>query len=401
MDLKSGYPFWPIRSGLLGVYPSLKEDLRCDVAVIGAGISGALAAHQLVKAGVSVVALDRRDAGMGSTSASTALLQYEVDTPLTELTKLVGEEHAARSYLLCLEAIVKLERIAAELDDDCGFERKRSLYLASRRGHRKLLEQEYAARMACGIKLDFLEPAAIEARFSFSAPAALLSHDAAQVDAYRMTHGLLRADSRAGLRVFDRTTVERYEHEPGGVTLITDRGYRVRAEKVVIAAGYEAEQYLRRRLVSYRSSYALVSEPTDGVPGWGEDQCLIWESARPYVYLRTTSDGRVLMGGEDDLIDNEHARDRRLPKKVARLTKRFAAMFPGTELEVAYSWAGTFGETADGLPYIGQIDEFPNGYFALGYGGNGITYSLIAAEIIRDMICGTPNPDAAIFRFDR
>jgi glycine/D-amino acid oxidase-like deaminating enzyme len=401
VDLKSGYPFWPIKSGLLGVYPSLKEDLRCDVAVIGAGITGALVAYQLVRAGASVVALDRRDAGMGSTSASTALLQYEVDTPLTELKRMVGEADAVRSYLLCLEAIAKLERLAGELDEDCGFERKKSLYLASRRRHRRLLEEEYAARLACGIRLDFLEPDAIEARFSFSAPAALLSHDAAQVDAYRMTHGLLRAASRAGLWVFDRTTVERYEHEPGGVTLITDRGCRVRARKVVIAAGFEAEQYLRRRLVSYRSSYALVSEPTDGVPGWGEGQCLIWESARPYIYLRTTSDGRVLMGGEDDLIDNDHARDRRLPKKVARLTKRFGEMFPDAELEVAYSWAGTFGETADGLPYIGEIDEFPNGYFALGYGGNGITYSMIAAEIIRDLFCGAPNPDASIFRFDR
>jgi glycine/D-amino acid oxidase-like deaminating enzyme len=76
-------------------------------------------------------------------------------------------------------------------------------------------------------------------------------------------------------------------------------------------------------------------------------------------------------------------------------------MFPGTELEVAYSWAGTFGSTKDGLAYIGQTAEWPHAYFALGYGGNGITYSVVAAEIIRDHFLGRPNPDADIFRFDR
>lgn len=401
MDLTSGYPFWPINSGLIGVYPALKDDLQCDVAVIGAGITGALVSHLLVRAGASVVVLDRRDAGMGSTSASTALLQYEVDTPLVDLIGMVGEADAVRSYLLCLEAILKLEALVDELGLEVGFERKRSLYMASRRRDRKALREEYEARRACGIRLDFLEPDEIAARFSFSAPAALLSYDAAQVDAYRLAHGLLKVSQEAGARIYDRTAVVGYEHEADGVVLTTERGCKLRARKVVMAAGFETQEYLKRRLVNFRSSYALVSEPAGAVPGWGEDQCLIWESARPYVYLRTTSDGRVLMGGEDDPFDNELARDRRLPKKVERLTRRFAELFPQAGLEVAYSWAGTFGETEDGLPFIGTTDEFPNAYFALGYGGNGITYSMIAAEIIRDLFCGTPNADASIFRFDR
>jgi glycine/D-amino acid oxidase-like deaminating enzyme len=95
------------------------------------------------------------------------------------------------------------------------------------------------------------------------------------------------------------------------------------------------------------------------------------------------------------------ARDRKLDKKCQKLLKRFTTMFPQIPLEVAYSWAGTFGETKDGLAYIGATPDFPNGYFALGYGGNGITYSLIAAEIIRDLLLDKPNRDAEIFRFDR
>jgi glycine/D-amino acid oxidase-like deaminating enzyme len=76
-------------------------------------------------------------------------------------------------------------------------------------------------------------------------------------------------------------------------------------------------------------------------------------------------------------------------------------MFPAIEMRPACAWAGTFAETRDGLPYVGSVPQFPRGYFALGYGGNGITFSLVAARIIRDAILGRRNDDAELFRFNR
>ena len=83
-------------------------------------------------------------------------------------------------------------------------------------------------------------------------------------------------------------------------------------------------------------------------------------------------------------------RDRLVIKKTGLLATRFGEMFPAIEFEVAYRWAGTFGETKDGLAFIGQIRQMPRCYFALGFGGNGITYSVIAAEIIRGCAPATP-----------
>ena len=105
MDLKSGYPFWVVRNGLLHAFPPLQRDLRCDVAVLGGGISGALIADELVAHGHEVVVIDRRDIGWGSTAASTALLQYEIDTPMTELARRYGEADAVLAYRSCAEAI--------------------------------------------------------------------------------------------------------------------------------------------------------------------------------------------------------------------------------------------------------------------------------------------------------
>ena len=108
-----------------------------------------------------------------------------------------------------------------------------------------------------------------------------------------------------------------------------------------------------------------------------------------------------MMGGEDEDFRDPVRRDKLIPRKTERLQHKFKALFPHLDLEVAFAWAGTFGETKDGLAYIDQSPDLPHSWFALGYGGNGITYSILAAEIIRDAIRRHPNPYADLFRFDR
>ena len=79
----------------------------------------------------------------------------------------------------------------------------------------------------------------------------------------------------------------------------------------------------------------------------------------------------------------------------------FNRVFPDIEFKPEFSWTGTFGATMDGLPYIGEYQSLQNSYFSLGFGGNGITFSLIAAQIITDLITGKKNKDAEIFSFKR
>ena len=115
MDLASPQPFWPLRNGLLSVYPSLKEDVTCDIVVLCAGISGAFVAECLSREGLDIVVLDKRDVGGGSTSASTALLQYEIDMPLVELSNRIGRRDAEECYRLCHDSIDSIERLVAKL----------------------------------------------------------------------------------------------------------------------------------------------------------------------------------------------------------------------------------------------------------------------------------------------
>jgi glycine/D-amino acid oxidase-like deaminating enzyme len=410
MDLTSGELFWPQQTTPRN-YPRLETSIACDVAIIGGGITGALVAHYLTEAGTEAVVVEKRDIGRGSTSASTALLQYEIDTHLIDLKEKVGEAHAVRAYQLCLEAINKMQGLIETLGDPCGFECKQSLYLASDKKIVKTLYEEYEARKKAGIQLSFVDGATLETDFSLHYPAALLSEVAAQVDPFALAHQLLNRATNKGLRVFENTEIETFEHDdlekkkfltsleqPDPITLTTTTGLTITAKRVVFATGYESQQYLSQKVVDLNSSYALVSEKLE--LGWAEDY-LIWETARPYLYMRSTTDGRVLVGGEDVPFRNPKARDALLKRKTKKLQKRFSELFPTLPLTPSYEWAGTFGETKDGLPFIGKTPEYPNAFFALGYGGNGITYSLIAAELIRDGLLGRENADSEIFRFSR
>src|SRR6478672_9714618 len=131
MDLRSHNPYWLLKNGLIRDYPSLNKNLSTDVLIIGAGITGALVAWHLSKAGIPLVVVDRRHVAMGSTAASTSLLQYEIDTPLLDLQKRVGYRQAARSYLLCRNAIDELAGICRELKTDVHFSSQPSFQFAS------------------------------------------------------------------------------------------------------------------------------------------------------------------------------------------------------------------------------------------------------------------------------
>ena len=401
MDLTSGTPFWLLSNGLPAVYPRLRRDLRCDLAVIGGGITGALVAHRFAREGIHTAVLEAREIGHGSTSATTALIQYEIDTHLCDLIAKVGRSHAERSYQLCLEAVHGIEALASADGDRCGWRTTGSLYLGSRRSDRPVLERERVARRAAGIEVQLLTDRDIGQRFSFTRPVALLSPAAGEVDAYRLTHQLLGGAVAAGLEVYDRTKVVEYLSRGRVVELRTADGCCVRARRVVFATGYETPSFLQRGIVRLRSTFALATAPVERFDGWGEDRCLIWETARPCFYARTTADGRAIAGGADQPYATAHSRARLLTRQTTRVARHFARLFPAIPCDVDWRWGGTFGETRDGLPYIGSVARFPNGYFALGYGGNGITFSWIAANLLLDRFLDRRNPDARIFRFDR
>lgn len=401
MRLRSNEPYWLVRNGLLHTYPSVHADVQADVVVIGSGITGALIAHRCVEEGLDTVVIDRREVANGSSSATTSMLQYEIDVPLHELIARVGERDAVAAYRACSDSIDQLEVLCRKVARDTGFRRKRSLYYAAWKKDVPMLERELAAREAHGFTVRWMTPAAIKRRFGIEGThGGILSEQGASVDAFRLTHRLLHHAARKGLRVFDKTELTDIVHRPDGATLTTAEGHTVRCRHLVHCSGFESTELLGHDHVELLSTYAIVSEVMPPSVRRLKDT-LVWNTADPYLYMRTTDDGRLLVGGGDDPFVEARRRDRAITRKTRLLERQVQRMLPDLPFRTDHAWAGTFGSTPDGLPCIGPHPDVPGAFFVLGFGGNGITFSVIGMDMVSAFLRGKDHPLAHAFRFGR
>lgn len=401
MDLYAGFPYWLIKNPLYNYIQELREPLTTEVAIIGSGITGALVAHELCSHGIRCALFDKRAIGTGSSAASTAQLQYEIDEPLHRLLEKVSEKTAVTAYRASLQSISDIEAVFRKTKIDAEFERRPSLYLASDKKGCKEIRKEYAVRRKYGLPVSMVEREELQVSYGFDRLNALRNEESAQMDAYRSAVQLLQYHQKKNeLQVFPYTLIERYTSGNAGYELYTAGGQVIRCKYLVIAAGYEAGKFLPKKVMNLLGTYALVTEPLRPEQLW-HDQCLIWETARPYLYMRTTRDNRIMIGGEDIAFKNEKLRDALLQRKTGKLLEKFQALFPNIPVKCDMAWCGTFSSTKDGLPYIGEYPGYKNMFFALGYGGNGITFSMIAAQVIRNRLKGVKDERSEIFGFQR
>lgn len=400
MDLKTGNLLWPALSPPVVVPEELTTSHSCEVLVLGAGVTGAFCACLLAEAGVDVIVVDRRGVAEGSTPASTALVQYEIDTPLTELAATIGIEPAQQAYRGCRGALDQMVDLLRRHAIHCDLRWCGSLFLARHAEEADDFVREASARQAIGIEVEPLSRRELADRFDIDRPAALHSLAAMELDPVKLTHGLMRTACHLGARVF---------LADGSIEPDSDRGMRftsahgptVDSRTVAIATGYEAPEQFRhvRGYCQLKSTFALASRPLDADPWPGG--VMIWESGSPYFYARLTADRRVVVGGEDEPFSDPAKRDALIDQKTGVLVEKLRELRPGLTVEPEFSWAGTFAESADGLPLIGRLPKYPHCHFALGYGGNGLTFALLAAQIICDDVRGRVHPLARVFRFDR
>lgn len=395
-DLRTGRSVWQGRRPPPFPRHEIAADTESDVVIIGAGISGAMQADALSEAGFDVLVVDRRGPVRGSTMASTALLQYEIDQPLTKLSRQIGAEAAIRAWrrsrlaVDALAARIRTLRLAPVA-------RRDSLYLAGDLLDAEALARECEARRSAGLETGLLDAAALRERFGIERDAALLAYDDLEIDPVRLAAGFLRAALGRGARLAWPVEITDLDAGARSVCLRTGDGRRIRCRHLVFATGYELPFGRMPRGHRAVSTWALATVPQKRRL-W-QDCCFIWEASSPYLYLRATRDGRVVCGGEDEDFVDEGRRDRLLAAKTEALQRKLGKLLPQISTEVDYAWAGTFGASDTGLPTLGPIPDLKNCWAVMGFGGNGITYSRIGAEIVRAGLTGKADPDAELYAF--
>lgn len=361
----------------------LKENIRTDVCIIGAGIAGLTTAYLLGREGRSVVVLDDGVIGGGMTGRTTAHLTNAYDDRYVEIEKLHGAEASRLTAESHTAAIAKINEIVSSEMIDCDFQWLDGFLFGATPDSVQLLNDELAAAHRAGIagleKVD-------RAPLAFDTGMALRFQRQAQFHPLKYMDGLARAVLRDSGRIFGGTHATKIE---GGddAHVETSHGPVVKCEVVVVATNTPVND---RVAIHTKQAPYVTYVIGVAVPKGSVTQALYWDTGDPYHYVRLQRDNNhdvLIVGGEDHKTGQANDGNER----YARLERWTRERFPQMG-EVQFRWSGQVMEPVDGIAFIGRnpLDE-DNVYIATGDSGQGMTHGTIAGMLLTDLIQGRRN----------
>ena len=390
-----GKLFWDTGASM-PCYPSLENDMICDVLVVGSGEAGAQIAYSLAKMGMRVTLIEKNMISCGSTAANTGLLQFLHDKSLTSLIHTFGEEKGVRAYKLCYEALRTMEKVVPTLDIDPQFIPRNSLYYASKSEDVPFLQEEYKTLQNYEFPVEYFTASDIKERYPFTKQAALYTHGDAEVNPYLLAHSLLHKANQMGATIYEHTEAIHIKKRQNDLICYTKTGNQIVAKNIIMATGYEALFGKKEKNTTVETSYAVVTNKVDSFEDWHE-QSLIWETARPYLYFRTY-ENRIIAGGLDEAMKIQTIGDTKLLHKRDVLINIIKEMFPQyKDIQAEYYWAAAFGGSHDGLPILKEDNKIHNLFYALPYGGNGTVYGMVFAKIFEQLFTNKESKDFSLF----
>lgn len=377
-------PCWYVK------HPPLRSDdpmlgQRADVVVVGAGIAGLSVAYHLLRAGRSVMVLERAGVGVGETGRTTAHLADALDDHYYLLERAHGRDGArlaAESHRAGIESIAA---IAAQEGIACELERLDGYLFSYAHESPREIEREYAAAQRAGLAVQLVPSAPL----AFHTGPALRFANQAQIEPMAYLRGLAQAVQRHGGLICTGCAVRSIQQGSPAVVEL-EGGARIQARALVVATNSPIHDRIamHTKQAAYRTYVVGV-----GVPPTQLARALFWDMRDPYHYLRWVGRDLLLVGGEDHRVGQED----RPAQRWERLEEWVRSRIPSVG-EVRTTWSGQILEPIDGLAFIGRNPgRFDNSYIVTGDSGNGMTHGALAGILITDLICGRDNPWARVY----
>jgi len=373
--------------------PALEEDIRADVAIIGAGFTGLSTAYYLRRADPSlrVVVLESDVVGYGASGRNAGFVMTLLGLTLTVTRWRFGKEKARRVHEFMVRAVRHIGELA-EQGLDFDYERNGLLTVATNPDQVNRLRAEIRLAHELGFEgVRWLE--AGELREEVSSPlylGARAEEECALVNPAKLARGLKNLAEGAGAEVYEQTPVEAVHLRPR-LRLETPRG-SVAAEKVVFATNAFSGRFPQLRSKAFPIfTYIVMTEPLTqqqlSTIGWGSRQGI--EDARNLIhYYRLTADNRLLMGGRDAIYyyGGRLGVDQHRPT-FERLEHDIVETFPGLAgVGIAHRWGGPVSVPLDFFPAMGYLGGDRRVIYSLGCVGHGVALSNMAGQIIRDLV---------------
>ena len=376
----------------------LEENLSTDILIIGAGMSGTLCAYVLSQMkGLKVTVVEAKEVAEGSSRANTGLLQVSSDTMLSEFMESIGEDKARGFYKMCEIAMGDLFDISRKLPESTLRKRK-SLYCASKESDIPKIQREYEALKTQGMCVEYLSQEETLNRYRVKCPGALLIDGDADVDPVAFINVVTKHNLRSGVKIYPNSEINLDSKKENEIR--TKKGHKISFRYCIFATGYAKKYDLVKEKIQINSTYAFVTHPVETDP-WPEE-VMIWETRNPYLYLRTSQDRRIIVGGLDEEKDELVTDQALIDEKVEELKSGVRSMMADPmDLDVDSSYNALFGTVKDGLPLLGKDPGQENHFYMLGYEGNGTCYSMAGAKIIKKLIMEEDDPYRDIVKLDR
>jgi glycine/D-amino acid oxidase-like deaminating enzyme/nitrite reductase/ring-hydroxylating ferredoxin subunit len=380
----------------IGEFPALRENIRVDVAVIGAGMTGISAAYLLKRAGRRVALIERDRCAQVNTGNTTAHLTCVTDLRLSELTNRFGRDHAAAVWDAGLAAIHQIHEIVQREQLECEFAWVPGYLHSALEGEQddsRELQRDAELARELGLDAEFLASVPLLNRPGVRFPNQAMFHP------LKYLAGLVQRISGDGSYVFENTEARECklgpDDGPAKDVQITANGCTISCDSVVIAtdvplaglSNVASAAVLQTKLAPY-TSYAVGAQ----LPKGRAPQASFWDTSDPYYFLRIAhypSHDYAIFGG----LDHKTGQVDQTTDRFAQLEATLRRFLPDASFDCR--WSGQVIESQDGLPLIGETAK--GQFVATGFSGNGLTFGTLAAIMVCDAACGRKNPWSELF----
>ena len=379
--------------------PALREDVRCDVAIVGGGYTGMWTAFFLKQADPSleIHILEAEYAGAGASGHNDGFMTPTIGHSLSALIHRFGAERAKLAYTVVGKSMLELRRFCGKYDVDAELEPTGYLQVASNPNQMRLLERDLGLIEQLGggqSSIELLDVAEARERVDSPAIVGAFKVGGALINPHKLARGLLRVVRDLGVHVHESTRVTAMRRTAGGHVLTTPYA-RVTAPKVLLATNAYQHQFapFGRKVVPVWS-YAAVTRPLteDELKSvhWPDREGFV-EAGNFIVFGRLTAENRLLFGGGRadyhygrDMDERKHIDS---PAATAALRGVLARYFPRwRDIPFSHTYGGCVAITREMVPHVGDTGD--GIYYAHGYCGNGISVTHTAAKSLRDLILG-------------
>jgi glycine/D-amino acid oxidase-like deaminating enzyme len=365
-------------------YPRFRGELTADVVIVGGGLTGCATAQACAAAGMKVIVLERDRVGQGSSGRSAGLLLPDPGPAFRDVAAAHGLRAARHAFDTWRRSALEGAALLRRLRIKCSLEQEPVIAVSSR-GDEKLFRREYEAREAAGIDFAWLSQKQVKSALNLEAPVGVRMRDGFTLDPYRACLGMADAARRRKATFFERSPVRKVRFGAKQVDVTVDGGL-IHAATIVVATGTATAEFRPlRRHFKRRELYQVLTAPLAAPvrKQLGHRDVILRHAWTPPTRMRWAAGDRLLSAGADQDETPEKLRAAVRVQRTGQLMYELLMTYSAISgLQPEYGWETSYGETADGLMYIGPHRNYPRHLFALGGARDSVTGSFLAARIL-------------------